>query len=347
METEMPQGHVIKKKLVRSRKWKKLECDFAKLTYTLLIACVDSWGMLLADGLSLKFHLGPFDNHTPEDYEEALKQLVDVDLIRVWKHQEDTYLYLVGHDKEHSLRKRSGQPVVPRPDGIVSDDDIYVTPSVTSAGRAEGGRSSSGRTPEGGRKVSAYEEGVGSREKDFDACARVATSAPDDKKCAVSKGNTSPHISHKQPRSIIPHTKRRDLDPEILEVTSHHARLWKLDAPQQPSGDHRSRIEQAIEQHGLEACKHAVKGHWLRCQKEESSKWRDIWWAFPAEIVHGKRDSRKLNQGEFSAYSQAGRPKRTVEPKPAEPEKEYTPEEQAANVAKVKNLLASVFKEAK
>ena len=114
------QGFILKKKVVNSKKWRRLDGDFERLTYLLLVACVDSWGMLPADGLSLKYNLGKHDTHTPEEYEQAIKKLQDVDLIRIWEHQGDPWLYVVGHDEEQRLYKRKGTSEIPRPEWVLS-----------------------------------------------------------------------------------------------------------------------------------------------------------------------------------------------------------------------------------
>lgn len=329
----MTQGFILKKKVVTSKKWRKLPDDFSRLTYLLLVACVDSWGMLPADGLSLKYHLGKYDNHTPEDYEKALSVLVDVGLVKTWEHQDDPWLYVVGHDEEQRLYKRKGSPEVPRPDQVVGrlrpGYDQVTTKSQPGCDQVTTSPS--------------YDLDLDLDLETDSACARSKPRAKNKPK-PVCNDNTSPHKSHKQPRSLIPQSKRRDLDPEILEVTSYHAKLWDLGAPQDPGGDDRRRIEQAIEQYGLEACRFAIKGQRDRCRKEGTTEWQAIKWAFPGEMNHGRRDTRKLSTGEFTAYVERGRPKHKPIETTCHEEKTTpkTPEEQQAQVQK---LIASVFKE--
>lgn len=115
------EGHLLKSKLPRSQKWKQVKGDFPRLVYTLLIACVDSWGMMPADGITLKSNLGPFDRHTADDYSKALRELERVDLVRVWEEQGDPWLYVTGHDIEQvrGIRKRKSNPEVRRPKWVL------------------------------------------------------------------------------------------------------------------------------------------------------------------------------------------------------------------------------------
>ena len=117
------EGHLLKQKLVRSKKWRRLSegTDFERLTYTLLVACVDSWGMMPADGPALKYTLYRYTEHTPDQCEEAVKALVRSGLVASWTHQDDAWLYVVGHDEEQKrgIKKRKPRPDVPRPDWVI------------------------------------------------------------------------------------------------------------------------------------------------------------------------------------------------------------------------------------
>jgi hypothetical protein len=139
------------------------------------------------------------------------------------------------------------------------------------------------------------------------------------------------------PRALIPPSNRRDLDPELLEITSRHAQLWKISRPQVPSGDDRYRIQQAVLAHGVVKCVNAVKGHWLRLSKQETRRWYEVWWAFPPEKINGKTDHRKLNTGLFDAYAIEGTPKiHKKTPCQDVPEKILTPEERLEMVRRAR-----------
>ena len=121
----MPQGWVLKKKIVRSKKFRQLYGDdFAQLVYCLITACKGSWGIMPADPDSLKIELGPFDcTREPADYYNAVRRLVAVDLVRVFIHQGDHWLYVVGHDREHPMSGRRGKhSPVPIPTEITKDE---------------------------------------------------------------------------------------------------------------------------------------------------------------------------------------------------------------------------------
>lgn len=124
-------GHLLKSsKLVRSRKWRHVKKqknlprlekpgDFPRLVYGLLVGCVDSWGMIPADGYTLRAELGPHDDdHPPEDYEKAVQVLTKSRLLQSWLHQGDPWLRVINHDKEQSrgISKRKAKPDVPIPE---------------------------------------------------------------------------------------------------------------------------------------------------------------------------------------------------------------------------------------
>lgn len=111
------EGWVIKAKLVRSVKYNALNGDdFTQKIYCLLIAAKDSWGMLPADGYSLKAALGPMDGRKPEAFIAAVEKLAAVGLVFLWEHQGSPWLYVCGHDEESPIARRMKKPQVPRPD---------------------------------------------------------------------------------------------------------------------------------------------------------------------------------------------------------------------------------------
>lgn len=133
------EGHLLKGKIVRSKKWRKVEGDFPRLVYCLLVASVDSWGMLPSDGSTLKARLGPFDDiHDSADYEAAVKELKRCDLVRTWTHQDDPWLYVVNHDEEQArgIKRRKLHPDVPRPKEAVASSGQVATKTQQGAGQA-------------------------------------------------------------------------------------------------------------------------------------------------------------------------------------------------------------------
>jgi hypothetical protein len=119
----MSEGHLLKSALSRSSKWKKTDGkDFDRWVYCMLVACVDSWGMIPADGITLKATLDPFGiTHDPTDFEESVRYLHGCGLVATFTDQGATWLYLVGHDSQQSraLSKRKKNPSVARPDWVL------------------------------------------------------------------------------------------------------------------------------------------------------------------------------------------------------------------------------------
>lgn len=115
----MAEGRMIKKKLIRSKKWIELDGDdFTRWVYCMLVIGVDNWGMMPADPTTLKANLGPLDKANPDRFGEAVEKLHDMGLVYWWHHQGAPWLYVIGHDIEQArgIRKRGGSPEVPRPD---------------------------------------------------------------------------------------------------------------------------------------------------------------------------------------------------------------------------------------
>ena len=115
----MSEGHLLKPTIARSKRWRRTDGqDFDRWVYTLLIACVDSWGMMPADGITLKAHLDPHGlAHPAEDFAQAVKRLHCRGLVATFADQGAFWLYLVGHDEQQSrgIRNRKKNPDVQRP----------------------------------------------------------------------------------------------------------------------------------------------------------------------------------------------------------------------------------------
>jgi hypothetical protein len=110
-------GHLLKPSLSRSKKWRKLESNIDRFTYCMLVAAVDSWGMMPADAQSLKYKLGPYDENAPDEFFRAVIRLAKAGLLALWEDQDDPWLYVVAHDiqQKNGIRHRKGEPDVARP----------------------------------------------------------------------------------------------------------------------------------------------------------------------------------------------------------------------------------------
>ncbi len=84
--------------------------------WLMLAASVDSWGMMAGDKWTLKSELGKKDEyHGPDDYAVAVEEAIEAKLVARWWVQSNPWLYVVGHDEEAGLTRRSKNPVVERP----------------------------------------------------------------------------------------------------------------------------------------------------------------------------------------------------------------------------------------
>jgi len=106
-----------KKVLSLFQKYKK-QAELAYLTYLVLLAHTDGWGLQEADAQVLKMRLFPnAPTITPQRIESALRALIDVQLCRAYRTGGHRYLWVVNYDKHQSadfLRKR-GKPKFPIP----------------------------------------------------------------------------------------------------------------------------------------------------------------------------------------------------------------------------------------
>lgn len=95
------------------------------------------------------------------------------------------------------------------------------------------------------------------------------------------------------------------------------------DDPIRPSGDHESRIAQAINDHGLEKCQLAIHGHIWRQkdfarQKGGDPEYTEVWYAFPCKKKNNSKKTMELDEGQFFALAKIGE-KRKPKPKRLRP----------------------------
>ncbi len=277
-------GHLLKPKIARSKKWRRLDDDFHRLIYCLAVACVDSWGMLPADPLTLKSTLDTYCGfHEPADYLEAVKALGTVKLLAVWEHQGDLWLYVVGHDKEQSrgIHKRKNASDVPRPSWIEQGGMKIPQPS---AGRPQ---PSAASPPVKGNEMNRKE------------------------------GEGSPHI----PAGDDPSAGPPDFDPHIYEpqfqvamvaASELYQSLWGQKKPPVLSGDNLTRALEAWTLTDDNALIAAVHGHRIMAFKtdgERSQLGAAFRLVFPEARKEGERISHKLCCDRFMEFVEAGRHK--------------------------------------
>ncbi len=330
----MAEGWVLKNKIVRSKKFRKLNGnDFAQLLYCLLISCKNVWGLHPADPDSLKIALGPFDyTREPEVYFDAIKDLARVGLIRLWFDQGDPWLYMEGHDKEHPVDRkgfRGKNPPLEIPErnqaGVA-----WVDLSEVTADRCEPVRIDADRCDSHSEGVGS--EGVGVRDLEGKG-----------KETADQNPSLSPEVTESKPVSqagepldpsppvrgtpgsgisragdvaagLVGDTGRTAAvfeDPrpigaeydEILNLKQLHADLFGYPINPQPvKGDLSCRILDALRTYRLSKCQDAMKGHHREATKEGSPRGRGLENAFPPL----GRQKNKLDRDRFWTLITAG-----------------------------------------
>jgi len=119
-------GRMVHRKLAMSQKWTDLRDPWTRLLYVMLVIFVDNLGRMHADPWIVKSTVFPRDRDvTPDQVEDWLQRLHEAELIRLYDADGDSYLYLVGHEDNQTLRsEHSKSSDFPPPPALTEEVEV-------------------------------------------------------------------------------------------------------------------------------------------------------------------------------------------------------------------------------
>jgi hypothetical protein len=287
----MSEGHLLKPSLARSSKWQETDGnDFDRWVYCMLVACVDSWGMMPADGITLKAALDPFGGaHDAKEFEEAVARLSRCGLVAGFPHQGAGWLYLVGHDEQQArgIHKRKQNPSVPRPEWVLTWSGGVVP--ATSCG------------------LPATGCGLPSARAEVEVELEVEV----EKELEVEhEGKSRKDVSPKRERQYerTPPPKKPD-DSDMVELRDHFVKVWgDGTCSVAPAGDLAARAREALRTFGVDKCKLAIDGQRKLAKKSNLDNWKGLRFVFPELHDKGKKQSNKCDLGKVEEFILAANP---------------------------------------